>query len=118
MADDATVIDGNSSVEGKLTGRDARILGRFRGDIDVSGRLTVGEGAKVEANVSAEAAEIAGEFQGELRCASVVILEKGRVAGSLETHKLAVRDGAVLNAAVTATGPKAGPAPVRGVAAG
>jgi hypothetical protein len=38
--DTVTVIDASSDVEGKLTGKDARILGRFKGEIALSGRLS------------------------------------------------------------------------------
>src|SRR6185503_1204994 len=62
----ATVIDGDSDVEGKLRGKDMRILGRFRGEIELSGRLHLGEASRVEAKVTAESVEIAGEFKGDM----------------------------------------------------
>ena len=51
--DTVTVIDANANVEGKLTGKDARIMGKFRGEIALSGRLFMGEGSRVEAKVVA-----------------------------------------------------------------
>jgi cytoskeletal protein CcmA (bactofilin family) len=61
MADEkATIIDAQADVEGKLKGKDAVVYGRFRGEIALSGRLVLGEGARVEATVSADAAEGAG----------------------------------------------------------
>jgi cytoskeletal protein CcmA (bactofilin family) len=116
--DKVTQIDADADVEGKLKGKDARILGRFRGEVVLSGRLHVGEGAKVEAKVAADVAEIAGEYQGELTVRSLVLLEKARVSGTLDAQGMVVREGAQVNGAVNAGAPKpkpgqtASPAPV------
>ena len=74
----------------------------FRGQIELTGRLILGEGSRVDAKVVADSAEIAGEFKGELKVRSLILLEKGRLEGNLETQSLAVRDGAQLNGAVNA----------------
>jgi cytoskeletal protein CcmA (bactofilin family) len=112
--DKITQIDADADVEGKLKGKDARILGRFRGEVVLSGRLHVGEGAKVEAKVAADVAEIAGEYQGELTARSLVLLEKARVSGTLDAQGMIVREGAQVNGAVNAGAggkPKPGQAP-------
>src|SRR5262245_36216469 len=121
----ATVIDTDSMIEGRLTGKDARILGTFQGEIELSGRLQLGEGAKVEAKVKATTAEIGGEFKGDLVVQNLVLLEKARVSGTVDAQTMAVREGAVVNGAVsagaqrarTATPPAPKP-PVAGAAAG
>ena len=97
-----TLIDADSDVEGKLTGKDARILGKFKGEIALSGRLFLGEGSRVDAKVVADAAEIAGNYRGDLNVRSLVLLEKARVDGVLEAQTLAVREGAQLNGSVNA----------------
>ena len=51
MDGDKTLIDPQADVEGTLKGKDAQILGRFKGEVTVSGRLVMGEGSRVEANV-------------------------------------------------------------------
>jgi cytoskeletal protein CcmA (bactofilin family) len=107
-----TLIDAESNFEGKLTGKDARILGRFKGEIEVTGRLQVGEGARVEAKIKADAAEIAGELSGDVAVRSLVLLEKARVTGTLDAQSLAVREGAQVNGAVNAgKGKAAAPTP-------
>jgi cytoskeletal protein CcmA (bactofilin family) len=108
--DKATVIDADSSFEGRLTGKDGRILGTFQGEIELQGRLHLGEGSKVEAKVKAATAEIAGEFKGELVVQSLILLEKARVSGTVDAQTLAVREGAVVNAAVSAGAQRARPA--------
>ena len=112
MADDkATLIDAQADVEGKLKGKDAHILGRFKGEVDVSGRLFLGDGARVDAKVVADAAEIAGEFKGEIRARAVTLAEKAKVEGSVDAQVLVVREGAQLNGAITAGGAKAKASP-------
>jgi cytoskeletal protein CcmA (bactofilin family) len=98
----ATQIDKQADFEGKLTGKDARVLGKFKGEIQLQGRLIVGEESRVEAKVKADAAEIGGEFKGEIAVRSLVLLEKARVEGRIEAQVLAVREGAQLNASVNA----------------
>jgi cytoskeletal protein CcmA (bactofilin family) len=75
-----TLIDAQTEVEGKLKGKDARILGRFLGDIELSGRLILGEGSRVEAKIVADMAEMSGEFKGNRR-AQPDSARKSAVAG-------------------------------------
>lgn len=110
-ADGPTVINAQGDFEGTLKGKDAQILGRFRGDIELSGRLVLGEGARVQAQVVADVAEIAGEFRGDLKVRSLVLLEKGRIEGTLEAQSMTVREGAQLNGAVNTTAPRSGVVP-------
>lgn len=97
-----TTIDTQADVEGTLRGKDAHVLGRFRGQIELSGRLVLGEGARVEARVTADVVEIAGDFKGELKARSLTLLEKGRLDGTVDAQRLAVREGALLNGGVNA----------------
>jgi cytoskeletal protein CcmA (bactofilin family) len=99
-AEKSTVIDAQAEVEGKLRGKDAQILGRFQGEVELTGRLQMGDGSRVQANVTADIAEIGGEFKGELKVRSLVLLEKGRIEGSVEAQTIAVREGAQLNGSV------------------
>ena len=101
-ANNLTLIDVDSDVEGKLKGKDARILGKFKGEIALSGRLVLGEGSRVEGKVVADAAEIAGTYKGDLNVRSLVLLDKGRAEGTLDAKTLAVREGAQINGAVNA----------------
>jgi len=104
-ADKTTLIDTQADVEGTLKGKDAQILGRFKGDVTLTGRVLIGETSRVEAKVTADMAEIAGEFKGEVKARSVTLTEKARVEGRVEAQILVVRDGAQLNGAVSSGGP-------------
>jgi cytoskeletal protein CcmA (bactofilin family) len=120
-----TTIDTQADVEGTLKGKDAQVLGRFRGQIELTGRLVLGEGARVEARVVADVVEIAGDFKGDLKARALTLLEKGRVDGTVDAQRLSVREGAMLNGGINA-GDRAGAdrplvaprAPVTGLAAG
>jgi cytoskeletal protein CcmA (bactofilin family) len=103
-AEKSTVIDANADVEGKLRGKDAQILGRFTGEIELTGRLVMGEGSRAQAHVTADVAEIGGEFKGELKVRSLTLLEMGRIDGNVEAQNIAVRDGAQLNGSVNVGG--------------
>lgn len=100
-SDKPTVVDAHAAFEGKLRGKDVQILGKFKGEIELTGRLILGEGSRVEAKVSAEQADIAGEFSGDLKVKNLVLLDKARVEGTLEAQNLAVREGAQLNGSVS-----------------
>jgi cytoskeletal protein CcmA (bactofilin family) len=115
VENNATVIDAQTDVEGKLRGKDALVLGRFRGEIEISGRLVLGEGARVEATIVADAAEISGELKGDVRARSLILAEKARVQGTVDAGVLVVREGAWLSGSVAAgekeSAPKPAPTP-------
>jgi len=114
--DEKTIIDAHGDVEGKLKGKDVHVLGRFRGEIEATGRLVTGEGSRVDAHIVADTAEIAGELKGEIKVRSLVLHEKARVEGNVDTQVLNIREGAQLNGGVNTGGPgpnaKPSPPPV------
>ncbi len=116
----ATVIDTHADVDGTLKGKDVQILGKFRGQIELTGRLVLGETARVEARVVADAVEIAGEYKGDLKARNLSVLEKGRVEGTIDAQRLSMREGALLNGTVNAGEVRPAPAraPLPGYAAG
>lgn len=111
MADEkVTVIDAQAEVEGKLKGKDAVVQGRLKGEIALSGRLVIAEGARVEATITADAVEIAGELRGDVKSRALTLAEKARVQGTIDVKVLVVREGAWLSGSV-ATGEKAAHVP-------
>jgi cytoskeletal protein CcmA (bactofilin family) len=102
LGEKMTIIDVNAAVTGQFHGKDIQILGRFGGELRVSGSFVMGEGSHVEAKVQAERAEISGKFAGEIVARHLVFLEKANVSGTVDTQTLAVHEGAVINGPVTA----------------
>jgi cytoskeletal protein CcmA (bactofilin family) len=108
MADEkVTVIDGQADIEGRMKGKDAVIHGRFKGEVVLSGRLVIAEGAKVEAAVTADAVEVAGELKGDIRSRALTLAEKARVQGTIDARVLVVREGAWLSGSVASGDQKA-----------
>ena len=84
MAEDkATLVDAQAQFEGKLSGKDATVHGRVRGEIALTGRLLIGEEGRVHASVAADSVEIAGHVEGDVRARAVTLRETARVAASL-----------------------------------
>ena len=107
-----TIVDAQAQLEGKLTGKDATIHGRVKGEISLSGRLLVGEDGKVHATVAAESVEIAGHLEGDVKARSVTLKETARVKGRIDAQSLVVREGAWLSGPVASgEAPRETPAP-------
>ena len=118
MAEDkTTLVDAQAQLEGKLTGKDAAVHGRVRGEIALTGRLLIGEDGKVHASVSADAVEIAGQLEGDVRARAVTLRESARVKGRVEAQALVVREGAWLTGPVVSGEPPAKHAPAAAAAA-
>jgi cytoskeletal protein CcmA (bactofilin family) len=101
MAEDkTTLVDAQAQIEGKLTGKDAAVHGRVRGEIALTGKLLIGEDGKVHASVSAESVEVAGLLEGDVRARAVTLRESARVKGRVEAQALVVREGAFLTGPV------------------
>ncbi len=92
--DKDTEIKGDLSFAGSF-----RIDGRFIGKIDSDSVLIVGENGKVDADIKIGNIIINGEVKGTIQAKEKVeINAKGRVIGTVITPKLAVEEGAYLEA--------------------
>ena len=91
-----SVIASDLTIEGKIEGGGSvRIAGRFKGDVNVQGDLTIEAGAKLTGSVRADKVTIAGELEGNVEQASLVnLLETGVVLGDLKAGSLTVAAGA------------------------
>src|SRR5437899_7994574 len=78
------ISEGNLQVEGQVTGK-----------VNTLRDLTVGQSARIQANIAAENATVAGTVEGDIKVAdTLVILETGKVLGNVFCQKLGVREGA------------------------
>jgi len=91
-------VGGGLSFRGEISGEgDFHIAGRFEGDINVTGRVLVGEGAEVDANINARAIVVGGTVRGNLSAATrVEILLTGVLTGTLRTGSFSAADGAAV----------------------
>jgi cytoskeletal protein CcmA (bactofilin family) len=92
--------DKDTEFKGDLTFKGSfRIDGYFKGTINSDSMLVIGEQGKVEADIKVGYIVINGEIKGTIRAADKVeVHNRGRVIGTVITPKLAVEEGAYLEA--------------------
>ena len=90
-----SLIAGDLTIEGKIEGSGhVRIAGRFKGDINVQGHLTIEVGAKVTGAVRANTVIIGGELEGNIDAASrVELLDSGVLNGDVQAGPSRVAAG-------------------------
>jgi len=93
-----SLIAADITIEGKIEGGGSvRIAGKFKGDVNVQGDLTIEVGAKLTGAVRAEKVTIAGELEGNVEQAALVDLQHtGVVVGDVKAGSLTVAAGARL----------------------
>lgn len=86
------------SLNGRLGGEgEVRIDGMLEGEVDMRGRLEVGEDATVRGPVAVSTAVVSGRIHGSVRAdRSVTIREGGRIDGDVHASSVAIDDGGVL----------------------
>jgi cytoskeletal protein CcmA (bactofilin family) len=86
-----------SEFEGKLTFEGTvRIDGKFIGSVTTNDVLVVGEGAKVDAEVSCGTIVVHGEVNGNIRAKVAIELHHpARVRGNVETPSLMIEKGVI-----------------------
>lgn len=97
-----SVISADLTIEGKIEGAGhVRLVGKFKGDVQVKGDFTIEPGAKVTGNVRAGRVVIGGELEGNIDGASSVeLLETGVVNGDLKSRSLTVAAGSRMSGRV------------------
>ena len=90
-----SLIAADLTIEGKIEGSGhVRIAGKFKGDVNVQGDLTIEPGAKVTGGVRAKKVIIAGELEGNIEgAARVELLEGGVLIGDVKAGALTVAAG-------------------------
>jgi cytoskeletal protein CcmA (bactofilin family) len=83
------------SIEGKIEGdADLRIAGKFKGDIQIKGDLSIEKGAHLAAKINAANVIVAGELEGNIVASSQVrLLESAQLVGDLKATTLTVAAG-------------------------
>jgi len=100
-----TVIGPNAHVRGDIqSDGGVRIDGILEGNIDLTGNLVIGEGAKLIAEINANNISISGAVKGNISGNRVEILETGRVWGDLTINSLLLNEGAYLRGQTTMHG--------------
>jgi cytoskeletal protein CcmA (bactofilin family) len=94
------ILDVDASMQGTIAFKDPvnlRINGSFEGKLDTRGSLTIGENAKVKANIQGDRIIIAGKVTGDIRATeSVSVISPAMIQGNISTPSLSVTDGAII----------------------
>ncbi|MFH1395705.1 MAG: polymer-forming cytoskeletal protein [Candidatus Omnitrophota bacterium] len=105
------ILDVNASMQGTLRFDDPvnlRISGKFEGTLDTKGSLMVGEKADIKANITGEIISVAGNINGNIKATEMISLEStARMNGDIETLRLSVAEGAVVNGRIHMISPQA-----------
>lgn len=90
-----SVLSAELTIEGKIEGAGhVRIAGRFKGDIQVQGNVTIEQGATVTGEVKADVVIIAGQLDGNVDAGTrVELLSTGLLNGDLKAGSLTVAAG-------------------------
>jgi cytoskeletal protein CcmA (bactofilin family) len=94
------VIGEDAAFSGRLTGRNVIVNGRVEGELELSGRLRLGPLSVVKATVRAAAVELDGEFEGDIRTASLAFGGTARARGVFQADRLSIREGALVEGAL------------------
>lgn len=83
------------SIDGKIEGdANVRIAGKFKGEINIKGDLSIEKGANVSAKLNAANVTLAGEVNGDVTAsAHVKLLDSAQVVGDLKAATLTVASG-------------------------
>lgn len=102
------ILDVDASMQGTITFKDPvnlRINGSFEGKLDTRGSLTIGENAKVTANINGDHIIVAGKVSGDIiSVRALSVLGSATIRGNIRTPRLSVAEGAILEGQITMTG--------------
>lgn len=102
-----SIIGAGSSFKGVFYAKGSlKIDGKFEGDVKTDSYLIIGTNGKVKTTcIKAKEVTIAGTLIGDIKAEEdVILLETGRVLGNIETPKINVNDGVVVQGSVNITG--------------
>ena len=93
-----SLIAADLTIEGKIEGTGhIRIAGKFKGDVNVKGDLTIEQGAKLTGSVRAEKVTLSGELDGNIEAAKRVdLLASSAMNGDIKADDLIIASGARL----------------------
>jgi cytoskeletal protein CcmA (bactofilin family) len=94
-----TVVGSHAKVEGKFEIADSiQIECEVGGELNVGGKLVIGQHGRVTANVNTVDAVIMGSYDGNMvATGNVEITETGQVSGNIQTDSLVISKGGFFN---------------------
>lgn len=104
--DKATLISDSCKITGTMTGSGSFFIdGRFDGDCDIDGSLTISENGVWTGSIKASNVIIAGAVEGDIHAdGKVEINETARIGGTVTGEAIAVAEGAIVQGSMNTTG--------------
>lgn len=102
------IIGPSISIKGEVTGSgDILVLGSVEGTINLKeNEVTVGKGARINADILANVIHVEGEVTGDLKGREqVVVHQSGQVRGNITSPRLSLEDGARLKGSIDTEAP-------------
>ena len=97
--EDSKVVEISAEMQGSLYFKDPvnlKINGTFSGNLDTRGILTIGNAAKVEANIKGDNVVIAGKVRGDVTAKKMLVLmPTAALDGNIIAPKLNIVEGAI-----------------------
>ncbi len=97
-----SILAAGLTIEGKIEGSgNVRVAGRFKGNVNVKGELTIEPGASIDGEVKADTVLVGGEVHGHILSTSrVEFKESGTLIGDLKAGSLTVAAGSKMRGKV------------------
>ena len=91
-----SLIASELTIEGRIQGSgNVRIAGRFKGDVNVDGNVTIEAGSHLEGAVQAKSVSVSGELHGNVEKAKHVdVQQTGVIVGDIKADTVAIASGA------------------------
>ncbi|MEL7237033.1 MAG: polymer-forming cytoskeletal protein, partial [Chloroflexota bacterium] len=97
-----TALGAGSDLEGTLhSDGNVRLDGRFKGTLDITENVLIGETAEIEADVNAKNITVAGQVRGNITGKKIHLLATARIVGDITAEALITEDGAVIEGRVS-----------------
>ncbi len=97
-----SVLASGLTIEGKIEGDgNVRVAGRFKGQVNVKGQVTIEPGASIDGELHADTVLVSGEVRGQIQAGSRVELkDSGSLIGDLKAGTLTVAAGSKMRGKV------------------
>lgn len=99
------ILDVDASMQGTIAFKDPvnlRINGSFEGRLDTKGNLTIGENAKVKANITGDRIVVAGRVTGDIQASQgLSLIAPAVIQGNIVTPALSVTEGAKIEGQIS-----------------
>ncbi|WP_010257756.1 bactofilin family protein [Treponema primitia] len=98
-----TILGPGSSINGDIeSGGFTRVDGSIRGNLNASGRVVVGEKARMKSNIGGTTVTIGGVVYGNILASErIIILNTGLVLGDIITRRIQADEGCLIHGKVT-----------------